>query len=43
MVMYTKGSCSKRGDFAGTFASTFTGVIKCVNNRLAKSLVVLRA
>jgi len=37
--MYAKGSCSERGDFTGTFA----GVIKCANDRLAKSLVVQRA
>ncbi len=37
--MYVKGSCSERGDFAGAFA----GVIECVNDQLAKSLVVWRA
>ncbi len=43
MVIYVKGSCSKRGDFAGTFVGAFTGVIKCVNDQLTKSLVVQRA
>ena len=43
MVTYVKGSRSKRGDFTGTFTGAFTGVIKCANDRLAKSLVVRRA